>query len=265
MRRGTVTAFVDRHTTAWEGTMAVLAAVYLAAGLLVDEGRPIPLAVLVVLTGIFLVEFFSRFLDAASRRSYIRHHWIDFVSCIPLAGGLRSLRVLRLLRLGTAVRFLVAAEHMAERRGASRQSIWFLGPLLFTVWFSAAIAYYSFEHGVNPNVNTFGDALYWAFITVTTVGYGDVTPLTAEGRIISGLLIFLGIGLIGFASGQLTARILRSSSDTAMIESKLVSLEAEIHEIKQLLLGSHGNGQRPRVVIDQGPAEHLVDARVGTD
>lgn len=257
MRRGAVTTFVDRHAMAWEGVMAVLAGAYLAAGLLFDEGRTVPIAALAVLTGIFLVEFSARFFDSPSRRSYIRHHWIDLVSCIPLVGGLRSLRILRLLRLGAAVRFLVAAEHAAERRGAARQSVWYFGPLLFTVWFSAAIAYYSFEHGINPNVNTFGDALYWAFITVTTVGYGDVTPLTSEGRIISGFLIFIGIGLVGFASGQLTARLLRSSSDATIVESKLSSLEADVHEVRVLLHGLQQHLRSPQSLSGPSASEKV--------
>jgi voltage-gated potassium channel len=52
--------------------------------------------------------------------------------------------------------------------------------------------------------------LYWSFITATTVGYGDITPTTPEGRILAGVLIFVGIGLVGFASAQLTQRLMHS-------------------------------------------------------
>ena len=55
------------------------------------------------------------------------------------------------------------------------------------------------EHGVNRHVATFGDAMYWSFITVTTVGYGDISPVTPAGRILAGLLIFAGIGVVGLA------------------------------------------------------------------
>ena len=94
-QRGRLTTFVDEHHTLWEATLAVLALAYLALGFLEDEGRHPPPFLLGALAVIFLTEFIARFWDAPSRRLYLRGHWLDLVSCIPLVGGLRSFRLLR--------------------------------------------------------------------------------------------------------------------------------------------------------------------------
>jgi len=156
--------------------MGALAAVYLAASILEDADSSFFLSVIVALAVIFIVEFTARLLDAPSRLEYVRRHWLDLVSAIPLVGGLRSLRILRLLRLGAALRVLTAAEHMAEARGFERQSLWFVTPTLLLTWFGASTAYWVVEHGVNPSVHTFGDALYFAVGAVGSWALG-IAPL----------------------------------------------------------------------------------------
>ena len=214
--------------------MAGLALLYLALALLSDSGRPIASWAIALLAAVFIIEFTIRLLDAPSRYAYLRAHWLDLVSSIPLVGGLRSLRFLRFLRLGAVVRLLAAAEHTAARRGA-RDGMWFVAPILLTVWFAGSAAYWTFERGVNPALHTFGDALYWAAITMTTVGYGDIKPLTSEGRVVAGLLVFVGIGLVGFASARLTSHWLKTGSDEVRVADRLASLEHEIARLADLV------------------------------
>jgi len=234
--RGRLTSFVETHHTRWEVVMALLALLYLAVGFMEDEGRRLPPLLLGTLAVIFLTEFTARCWDAPSRRQYLRGHWLDLVSCIPLIGGFRSVRILRLLRLGAVLRVFSVAEHETQSHERDRQSLWFMGPLLVLTWFAAASAYWTLEHGVNPRLHNFGDALYWAFITATTVGYGDVTPITPEGRVVAGLLIFLGIGLVGFASAQLTQRVLRSSApDGRAVMRRMDDLERQLDRVEELL------------------------------
>ena len=62
-----------------------------------------------------------------------------------------------------------------------RQNLWFMGPVLIVVWVGSATAAWVLEHGVNPALHNFGDALYWAFITSTTVGYAKRWMLSGPG------------------------------------------------------------------------------------
>ncbi len=184
-RRHAITAFVDCHRYVWEGAMAALAVAYLTVGLLADErGSFLPV---IVIGAIFFVEFSVRLWAAPSRPLYLRKHWIDAVSCLPMIGGLR--------------------------------------------------------HGINPNVHNFGDALYWALITTTTVGYGDVVPVTPEGRILAGALVFVGIGLVGFASGQITAGLLATRDDSSKVLEEVASMRSELHRMPELLIDREGRGE----------------------
>jgi voltage-gated potassium channel len=145
--------------------------------------------------------------------------------------------MLRLLRLGAVARVFSMATREADEHGIQRQTWWFLAPLLVVVWVFSSVVYYSLEHGSNPNVQNLGDALYWSFITTTTVGYGDVRPVTAEGRVVAGLLVFIGIGLVGVASAQLTSRILRSEERSQDV--RLDRMERHLEEMASTLSEVH--------------------------
>ncbi len=237
LRRGRLTAFVDRHLVAWEGAMGVLALGYLAVSFLVDDGAGVYPALIGGLAAVFIAEFLARFLDAPSRRAYLRNHWLDLVSSLPFIGGLRALRLLRLLRLGAGLKVLSAAEHMGEVRGGDRESLWFVVPTLLFTWFAAGAAYWVAEHGVNPSLHTFGDALYWAFITATTLGYGSHPPATSAGHLLAGLVVFIGVGLVGFSSARLTQLWLRDESrhHPRLMLDKMNRMEKDMAAIKEML------------------------------
>jgi voltage-gated potassium channel len=237
---GRINAFVERHDTAWEIGMAGLAVVYLALSFTIDEGQGAPTLIVGALAAVFLAEFAVRFWDAPSRRRYLRGHWLDLISAFPLVGGLRSVRILRLLRLGAALRIFAIAEHEAELHDR-RQSLWFVGPVLALGAIGAAAAYWTIEHGANQHVATFADALYWVFLTTITLGYGTTAPATPEGKLLAGLLIFVGIGLVGFASAQLTGRFLHTQAvDEAAILRKLDDVQGELAALRQELRDAKG-------------------------
>jgi voltage-gated potassium channel len=87
---------------------------------------------------------------------------------------------------------------------------------------------YLAEYGENPNVRDIWDAIWWAVVTITTVGYGDVSPATAEGRLAAGVLMILGIAFFSFLTATFTAA-LTSSSTTANL-----SLQQRLEELNKL-------------------------------
>lgn len=88
-----------------------------------------------------------------------------------------------------------------------------------------------------PQIKTFGDGIWWALVTVTTVGYGDITPLTTLGRVVAGTLMFFGLGLIATVTAIVSAKFVQNYVDHHTnddVLEKLEELESEIEKLKAL-------------------------------
>ena len=215
-------AFIDRHEVAWELAFAALALVYVVVGF-ADE-TPIIGAAEIVLTALFLAEFTSRIAATHDRRGYLRGHWIDLVALVPTTRGLRLLRLARLLRLVRAFagvyRAVGRATALAQHRNLA---------LLLVAWAAVmvicSLAMYAAEHGVNAAVDSPLDALWWGIVTLTTVGYGDVTPVTGEGRLAASILMLLGIGLFSAITAIVTSFLLNDAATSWTVTDRLRELE----------------------------------------
>jgi voltage-gated potassium channel len=220
--------FIERHEVAWELGMAVLAIVFVIVGFAIDAADrvsgPALEAADTALTAIFVAEFCSRFLAAFNRRAYLRGHWIDLVALIPIVRGIRVLRLLRLLRLIRAFAGVFRATQHFERMARHRGLAW-----LFVAWLGVmvicSIFLYAAENGVNKAIASPLDALWWGIGTMTTAGYGDVYPITAEGRIAASVLMLLGIGLFSAITATLASFML-ADRDLAPTGDHLRSLAA---------------------------------------
>ena len=224
-------AFIARYDIAWELGMSVLAIVFVIIGFAIDAaddaGRPMLEVADTGLTVVFAAEFTSRFLAARSRRAYLRGHWIDLVALVPVVRGVRVLRLLRLLRLVRAFSGIFRAtqhfERLARHRGLAG---------LFVAWLAVmvicSIFLYVAEVGLNDAVGSPLDALWWGIVTLTTVGYGDVYPVTGEGRIAASVLMLLGIGLFSAITATVTSFMLTSGAQPALAGDRLREL-AELH------------------------------------
>ena len=211
--------FIDRHDIAWELGMALLAVVYVAVGFALDDetfqSMAPTLAVLELgLTVVFAAEFVSRFAASRSRPMYLRAHWIDLVALIPVTRGLRILRVLRLLRLVRAFagvyRALGHVGPIAEHRGLQTIVLSWLGVMVI-----CTTAIYFAERDVNESIRSPFDALWWGVTTMTTVGYGDIVPRTAEGRIAASVPMLLGIGLFSAITAIVTSLLIARREERA--------------------------------------------------
>lgn len=188
--------------------MAMLAVVYVIVGFVSDDAGPDATGSIALLdfglTIIFVLEFASRFAASYDRRRYLRGHWIDLVALIPAGRGVRLLRLIRLLRLVRAFAGIYRALTHYERLARHGRLVG-----LFVAWLAVAVisatALYIAEAGVNENIETPLDALWWGVVTLTTVGYGDVFPVTPEGRLAGGALMIVGITLFAAITGTITS------------------------------------------------------------
>jgi voltage-gated potassium channel len=119
----------------------------------------------------------------------------------------RGLRAIRLIRLFRALRGVVAvgAGLQFTRRLLGRRQFHFVVAAATGIVVAGAVGMYLVEGGTNPAVDSVGDALWWAVVTATTVGYGDVSPATLEGRVIAVVLMLAGIGVIGVFTATLAS------------------------------------------------------------
>jgi voltage-gated potassium channel len=164
-------------------------------------------AVDVGLTAVFIAEFATRFTASFNRAAYLRGHWLDLFALIPVARGVRVLRLLRLLRLVRAFAGIYRALEHFERMARHRGLAW-----LFIAWLGIMVIcsafLYTAEVGINEAVASPFDALWWGITTLTTVGYGDVVPKTAEGKIAASVLMVLGISLFSAITATVTSFML---------------------------------------------------------
>ena len=185
------------------------------------------------LCGLFLADFLVRLRMARGHRlRFVRSNWLDLVGAIPLVGPLRTARLMRLVRILRFARLAVLGRRLVRHYDlpvAPTQT--FVNLVLATtlVWVLAAWSFFSFEEGINESITGFGDALWWSMTTLSTVGYGDLYPVTDGGRVVAvGTMIF-GVGVLGILAGtiatafvELRERGRRGLGKTRMKEHLLV-------------------------------------------
>jgi voltage-gated potassium channel len=146
---------------------------------------------------VFAVDYVVRLVLAEDRRRFVKRHLLDLaVVVLPI---LRPLRLLRLVTLLTVLN---------RRAGSSlrgRVATYVVGASAL-VTYVAAVAMLNAERGhPGANIETFGDSLWWALVTMMTVGYGDRYPVTATGRVIGAGLMICGVALLGIVTATLAS------------------------------------------------------------
>ena len=182
--------------------------------------------------GLFAADYIARVALADRRGRFIAYHLPDLASVV-----LPVLRPLRLLRLVALIRVL---NRRATVSLQGRVAVYVTSSVVVVI-FVAALAELDAERGRRgANIESFGDALWWALTTVTTVGYGDRYPVTTDGRLVAVGLMLAGIALIGVVTASiaswLIANVRAVEADTEQsLHRQIASLHAELTEIKALL------------------------------
>jgi len=148
---------------------------------------------------VFLIDFSIRFKNSENKLEFMKWGWIDLVASIPSVDFLRAGRLLRLIRLLRVFRALKSTKLIYEHinRNKKQSALTSVALISFLMVVFSSIAILQFEKGINSNIKTAEDAIWWSYVTITTVGYGDKFPVTTEGRIIGSILMTTGVGIFG--------------------------------------------------------------------
>lgn len=238
----------SRGKAAWNVLMVVLAVASLGPILWVElEGINWPdprfqvlAAVDLFFVLIFLGDFVVGWARAEDRKAWWTQHWYELPGLVPLyfeafaflriAQVLRLARVLRLLRALSAFRRLRALAFVDVLLNRNK-----LGHTLVissAVVLGLASVVWLLERNTNPGLSHFGDALWWAIVTTTTVGYGDITPQTGLARVVATVLMLMGIGLIGVVASSISASIIAMGG--AAPEDAPAQSQGLVHELERL-------------------------------
>lgn len=234
-RRQELLELIDRRTGLLLLVLAIAMIPLLIIPLLWDLSARLEFALFAFdgfIWAVFVIDIGVKIAVAPDRPRYLKEHWIEvIVAAVPF---FRPLRVVR------AVLFVLRAFFGARRLlGADFILIYAVGIVVVSAFMVNAL-----ETGdPESTIRSSPDALWWSVVTITTVGYGDMTPLTQTGRAIAFVLMVAGVGLFGGLTANLASLLVREDDPD---KSAVLQLTGEVRalrdEIRQMREGSAPNG-----------------------
>jgi voltage-gated potassium channel len=215
---------------------------------------------------VFLFDFFRSLRLAPKKWAYFLKGggWLDLLGSVPFS-AFAIFRVARLFRISRLLRKLTGDQlrNIIFRRLAESTLLFTMVIALLLIFFISWIVLYAEQGAPGANIKTYHQAVWWAFVTITTVGYGDYYPVTTLGQFMAIILMFSGLGIIGVLSSYLASTFIslqrRRSARRARIagenesdgennedehndndeptnlEAELAAMKEELAAIKQLL------------------------------
>ena len=196
-----------------------------------------------IFTLTFTLEYYLRIYCLQRPWKYVFSFYgiIDFLSIFPAYLSLlipatqtltvlRVLRTLRIFRIFNMQRFLQESFHLlnALRRSVTKILIFMLFVFITAIILGAVV--YMFESDKNPQMSSIPTAIYWAVVTITTVGYGDITPVTPMGQFISTLVMLLGYSIIAVPTGIVVGETVHEYRQEERSSNEISDVPEEFHE-----------------------------------
>lgn len=172
-----------------------------------SAGRIFAESVINVTWALFAVDVGVRLFLTDHKFDWITHHPLEIASVVlPI---LRPLRLLRLVALVTVL------ERTAGRSLRGRITAYTVGSAALLIWIASLTVLDAERDVPGATITSLGDALWWAFATITTVGYGDRAPVTATGRVVAVALMIAGISILGVVTATLASWMVEQVSETS--------------------------------------------------
>lgn len=196
-----------------------------------------------VLTILFSIEYLLRIYSVKRPMKYITSFYgvVDLLAILPtymslvVAGSqyfltIRALRLLRIFRVFKLARYLVESKVLIAAMRASRPKIIVFLGTVFTIVIIIGSAMYLIEGDQGNGFTSIPRSMYWAIVTLTTVGYGDITPVTTLGQFLSAILMIIGYAIIAVPTGIISVELAQATKQSEKVTTQVcMSCMAEGH------------------------------------
>ncbi len=197
---------------------------------------------------------------------------IDLLAIFPAYRPVRVLRIFVLFRVLKLLRYTKSINQFIEVLKNKQFELYTLLFLLAFMMMTAGIAIYVLEERINPNIESLFDAIYWALITISTVGFGDIAPVTDEGRTISIVIIIFGIAMISFATSVIVSAFsekLNEVKESRIIEkinkSESFLIICGYGQMTKMFLRQGHNGNKDYIILEKDSERVEAARRMGYD
>ena len=185
------------------------------------------LGLMVIIWILFAIDYLVRLLLAMPRGVWFRRHIFDLLVVL-----MPALMPIRLLHVITTAPLLQKNKGTAIR---SRVGIYGAGAAIVLIWM-AALGILDAERGApGANIETFGEAIWWAFVTITTVGYGDFYPVTAAGRMVAVLLMAGGVAVLSVVTATVSSWIIDRAAKRIDDDADQPATQGQVRELAVMI------------------------------
>ncbi|HHI71039.1 MAG TPA: ion transporter [Rhodobacteraceae bacterium] len=179
---------------------------------------------------VFVCEYILRLICSERPLRYVFSFWgiIDLLACLPALlliqeewQAIRTLRLIRLVRLFKLFRTSLAFDRLTRAFSDVKGELVIFAIIAGLVLYVSAVGIYLFEHDAQPeNFSSIPISLWWAVASLTTVGYGDLVPITTGGRIFTTFVLFIGLGVVAVPAAIVTAALLETQAPSKRVKKK---------------------------------------------
>jgi len=191
---------------------------------------------------IFMVDVLVRWRRMDWNRKYWKWGWLDVLASIPFDNAFRALQAIRIYRFVRLARSIYKFKGVTAGTTLNDKILALPGIALVMILFSATLIIEVERDSPNALIKTGGDALWWALSTVTTVGYGDIYPVTTEGKFVAAGLMIVGVIFFSSISAFITTKLIlpEEEQDHEGEMREIRALHKEVKELRQALM-EHNN------------------------
>lgn len=185
-----------------------------------------------IIYGLFIIDYVARFVIASDKKTFFKQNILDLIAIAPFSSAFRIFRMLKFTRLMkfTKLTKLFRIGSVSARMLTKVKKFLNTNGFKYVLMLSIVSVLAGTFGMMHFEQMSFQDALWWSFVTATTVGYGDLSPSTNAGRIIASLMMIVGIGLIGSLTSSITSFFLNSDANTKKFSSDKVDMVLTMYQ-----------------------------------